>query len=126
MPKILIVDDEPGMRLLLEQSLEELEEGGVELFTSSNGDEAVEFIRNERPSLVLLDVMLPGKNGFEVCDEVKNKLGMKNVYVLMLTAKGQDFDKQRGLNVGVDSYMTKPFDPDDVVKKIVDVLRLEI
>ena len=126
MTKILIVDDEPGMRLLMEQSLEDLEDRGVELFTSANGEEAIEFIKNERPSLVILDVMLPGINGFEVCDFAKNVLAIKDVYVLMLTAKGQDFDKQRGRDVGVDFYMTKPFNPDDIVKKIVDVLRIEM
>ncbi|MDR4505634.1 MAG: response regulator [Candidatus Scalindua sp.] len=124
MEKILIVDDEPGMRMLLEQTLEDIEEKGVELLTACNGEEAIGHIKSERPSLVFLDVMMPGMDGFEVCDRVKNEFGMKNIYILMLTAKGQDVDKKKGKEVGVDFYMTKPFDPDDIVKKALQVLGL--
>ncbi len=124
--KILIVDDEPGMRILLEQTLEEFEDKGVELLTACNGKEAVESIRTEKPVLVLLDVMMPGMNGFEVCNTVKNELGIKDIYILMLTAKGQEFDKQMGKDVGVDCYMTKPFNPDDIVKKTVEILGIEM
>lgn len=126
MAKILIVDDEPGMRLLLEQTLEELEDRGVELLTACNGEDAVESIKTEKPLLVLLDVMLPGMNGFEVCNFIKNKLGIKDTYILMLTAKGQEIDKQMGKDAGVDYYMTKPFNPDDIVNKAVEILGIEI
>ncbi len=124
MAKILIVDDEPHIRLLLEQTLEELEDEGVELFIAANGEEGLATIRRERPEFVLLDVMMPKMNGFEVCHKVKSELGMKNVYVVMLTAKGQSFDKQKGEEVGADVYMTKPFNPDEVVKKAREVLNL--
>ncbi|HEY9710062.1 MAG TPA: response regulator, partial [Oculatellaceae cyanobacterium] len=70
--KILIVDDEPHLRLLLEQTLEELEDEGVELLTADNGEEALEAIRTEIPDLVFLDVMMPKMNGFDVCNAVRN------------------------------------------------------
>ncbi len=126
MPKILIADDEPGMRDLLEQTLEDLEEKGVKLFTADNGKEALGFIKTEKPELVFLDVMMPEMSGFEVCNIVKNVLGMKDVYIIILTAKGQEIDKQKGKDVGVDIYMTKPFDIDEIVEKAVEVLGIEI
>ncbi len=125
MPKVLIVDDEPGMRILLEQTLEDLEDKGVELLKASNGKEAVEYIKRERPSVVLLDVMMPEMNGFEVCKAVKKELGITDIYILMLTAKGQKIDKQMGEDAGVDDYMTKPFNPDDIVEKVAEVLGIE-
>ncbi len=124
MAKILIVDDEPHIRLLLEQTLEELEDEGVELFIAANGEEGLATIRRERPEFVLLDVMMPKMNGFEVCQRVKNELGMKDVYIVILTAKGQEFDKVKGNEVGADIYMTKPFNPDEVLKKAREVLNL--
>ncbi|HEY9638616.1 MAG TPA: response regulator [Coleofasciculaceae cyanobacterium] len=122
--KILIVDDEPHIRLLLEQTLEDLEDEGVELLIADNGEEALDTIKAEKPDLVFLDVMMPKMNGFDVCNAVKNELSIKNVYIIMLTAKGQEFDKHKGKEVGADLYMTKPFDPDEVVKKSMQVLEL--
>lgn len=115
MAKILIVDDEPYIRQLLELTLEELEDEGVELLIAANGDEALEFIAREQPCLVFLDVMMPKMNGFEVCNRVKNELGMTDIYIVLLTAKGQEFDKEKGREVGADKYMTKPFNPDEVL-----------
>ncbi len=121
--KILIVDDEPHIRLLLEQTLEDLaDEAGIELLTASNGLDALELIQAHRPNLVFLDVMMPKMNGFEVCQRVKKELMIEGVYIIMLTAKGQEFDKVRGQEVGADLYMTKPFDPDQVVKRSMEVL----
>lgn len=122
--KILIVDDEAYIRLLISQTLEELEDRGVELLTAENGEVALETIKQERPQLVFLDVMMPRKDGFEVCNTVKRELGLDEVYVIMLTAKGQEFDKQRGEQVGANLYMTKPFDPDDLLNKATQVLGL--
>lgn len=123
--KILIVDDEPHIRLLLEQTLEDLEDEGVELLTATNGEEALETIKTQKPALVFLDVMMPKMNGFDVCNAVKNELGIKDIYIIMLTAKGQEFDKQKGNEVGADMYMTKPFDPDEVVAKASNILEIE-
>jgi DNA-binding response OmpR family regulator len=122
--RILIVDDEPHIRLLLEQTLEELEEEGVELLSATNGEEALETIKSEKPNLVFLDVMMPKMNGFEVCNSVKKELRIEDIYIILLTAKGQEFDKQRGQEVGADLYMTKPFDPDEVLEKSQEILGL--
>ena len=123
-PKILIVDDEVHIRTLLEQTLEELEDEGVELLSADNGADALEIIRTERPNLVFLDVMMPKMNGFDVCQRVRGELGPDGVYIVLLTAKGQEFDRQRGAEVGADLYMTKPFDPDELLDKAKDVLGL--
>jgi DNA-binding response OmpR family regulator len=122
--KILIVDDEAYIRLLIEQTLEELEDRGVEILTADNGEAALAIIEAQKPRLIFLDVMMPRLNGFEVCHRVKNEWNMRDVYVVMLTAKGQEFDRQRGEQVGANLYMTKPFDPDELLRKATEVLGL--
>lgn len=122
--KILIVDDEPHLRTLIQRSLEELEDEGVELLTATNGEEALEMIREEQPNLVFLDVMMPKKNGFDVCHAVKHELGLGHIHIVLLTAKGQEFDRQRGQDAGANRYMTKPFDPDALVAEARTVLGL--
>ena len=122
--KILIVDDEPHLRMLIQQALEDLEDDGVELLTATNGEEALDAIRDEQPNLVFLDVMMPKKNGFDVCHSVKHELGLGHIHIILLTAKGQEFDRQRGQEVGADLYMTKPFDPDALLAKARSVLGL--
>ncbi len=124
--KILIVDDELNMRMLLKESLEEFEDKGVELLLAENGEDAIAAARTEKPELVILDVMMPGVDGFEVCNTIKNGLGMKDVYVLMLTADGQEFNKQKSIDAGTDIFMTKPFDPDEMVGKVAKILEIEI
>jgi DNA-binding response OmpR family regulator len=120
--KILIVDDEPNIVILMEQALEELEDEGVELLTARNGQEALETIKTEQPNLVFLDVMMPKMSGLEVCQIVKQDLHMDEIYIVMLTAKGQEFDKQKGMDVGADLYLTKPFRPKEVLEKSMQVL----
>ena len=120
--KILIVDDEPYMRLLIEQTLEDLEDEGVELLIAEDGEDALEQVKSEQPNLVFLDLMMPKMSGFDVCNHIKNVLYMNDVYVIMLTAKGQEFDKQKGKEVGTDMYLTKPFDPDQVLEKSQEIL----
>ena len=122
--KILIVDDEPHIRMLIEQTLEELEDEGVEFLTAENGEVALEVIREENPQLVFLDVMMPKMNGMEVCRRVKMEQGKKETYIVLLTAKGQEADRQKGLDVGADVYMTKPFDPELLLEKAKEVLAL--
>jgi DNA-binding response OmpR family regulator len=124
-PKILIVDDETHIRSLIAQTLEELEDDeDVELLTAKDGEEGLNIIKVEHPQLVFLDVMMPKMNGFEVCRSVKKDLRMEDVYIVMLTAKGQEFDRQKGEEVGADIYMTKPFDPDALLEKAREVLKL--
>jgi two-component system alkaline phosphatase synthesis response regulator PhoP len=120
--KILIVDDEDHLRMLIEQTLEDLEDEGVELLTASNGEEALEMIIKEKPNLVFLDVMMPKMNGIEVCRKVKQELKLNDIFIIILTAKGQELDKQKGKDVEADIYMTKPFDPDDLLEKAREVL----
>jgi len=123
--KILIVDDEPHIRMLIEQTLEELEDEGVEFLTAENGEIALDIIQKESPKLVFLDVMMPKMNGMEVCRRVKKELGLNNVFIVLLTAKGQELDRQRGQEVGADVYMTKPFDPEIILSKAKEVLGIE-
>ena len=114
--KVLIVDDEAYIRLLMEQTLEDFEDQGIEILTAGNGEEALKIIQTEAPNLVFLDVMMPKMNGFEVCQAVKRDLRYKDVFIVLLTAKGQEFDRLRGEQVGADVYMTKPFDPDELIE----------
>ena len=123
--KILIVDDEAHIRMLIEQTLEELEDEGVEFLTAENGEIALEIIQKENPKLVFLDVMMPKMNGMEVCRRVKKELELKDVFIVLLTAKGQELDRQRGQEVGADVYMTKPFDPEIILSKAKEVLGIE-
>ena len=120
--KLLIVDDESHIRMLIEQTLEELEENGVDFFTAENGEQALEIIKKENPQLVFLDVMMPKMNGMEVCRRVKKELNMDDVYIVLLTAKGQELDRKKGQEVGADIYMTKPFDPESLLQKAKEVL----
>jgi len=114
--KILIVEDEAYIRLLIEQTLEDLEDQGVEILKANNGEDALRLIQVERPQLVFLDVMIPKINGFEVCRIVKRELQMENIMIVILTAKGQEYDYHTGQEVGANLYMTKPFDPDELLE----------
>jgi len=114
-PKVLIVDDEPHIRLLIEQALEDLADEGVELLLAADGEQALEIIRKENPHLIFLDDMMPKMNGFDVCQVVKDELGLQEIRVVMLTAKGQESNIDKGYEVGADIYMTKPFDPDELL-----------
>jgi DNA-binding response OmpR family regulator len=120
--KLLIVDDEAHIRMLIEQTLEELEDEGVEFLTAENGEQALEIIKTEKPELVFLDVMMPKMNGMEVCRRVKKELLLDNVFIVLLTAKGQELDRLKGQEVGADVYMTKPFDPEVILAKAREVL----
>ena len=122
--KLLIVDDEAHIRMLIEQTLEELEDEGVEFLTAENGEIALEIIQKEIPKLVFLDVMMPKMNGMEVCRRVKKELALNDVFIVLLTAKGQELDRQKGQEVGADLYMTKPFDPEAILNKAREVLGL--
>jgi DNA-binding response OmpR family regulator len=124
--KLLIVDDEPHILLLLEQTLDSLEDMGVELLRATNGKEALDVIRQEAPDLVLLDVMMPVMSGFEVCKQVKADPALAKTFVVILTAKGQELDRTTGAEVGADLYLTKPFDPDRVLAKAAEVLGIEL
>ncbi len=124
--KILIVDDEVHIRSLLEQSLEELEEDyDVELHTAVNGKEGLDSVKSLHPGLVLLDVMMPMMSGYDVCQAVREDAAFDDVKIILLTAKGQEVDRERGVAVGATQYMTKPFDPDELLDVAKKMLGLE-
>jgi two-component system, OmpR family, alkaline phosphatase synthesis response regulator PhoP len=119
---VLIVDDEQHIRLLIEQTLEELLDEGVELYTASDGDEALAAIEAQSPDLVFLDVMMPRRNGLEVARAIREELGKADTHIVLLTAKGQAVDREAGLAAGANRYLTKPFDPDELLAIAHEVL----
>ena len=123
---ILIVDDEAHLRFLLEQTLEDLEDFGVKIESVKDGQEALESIENQRPELIFLDVMMPRMNGFEVCSHIKSCESTRNIFVVLLTAKGQEADRIKGEGVGADLYLTKPFDPDEILELASKQLGIEL
>ena len=125
MPTVLIVDDEQHIRLLIEQTLEELEDEGVELLTAPDGEVALDVVRNQHPDLVFLDVTMPRRSGLEVCRAIKDDPATAGTTVLLLTAKGQAYDRDAGLAAGADDYLTKPFDPDDLLRRARSILGLD-
>jgi DNA-binding response OmpR family regulator len=124
MPTVLIVDDEQHIRLLIEQTLEELEDEGVELLTAIDGQQAVDVVRNQPPDLVFLDVSMPKMDGFEVARTIKADPALSGTTVIMLTARGQTVDREEGIAAGADEYLTKPFDPDDLLRRARTALGL--
>ncbi|MGZ5130831.1 MAG: response regulator transcription factor [Caldimonas sp.] len=117
--KILIADDEPNIVISLEYLMKR---EGYAVSVARDGEETVQTILRDRPDLVLLDAMMPKKSGFEVCQEVRANDVVKDTLILMLTAKGRDTDIAKGLGLGADAYMTKPFSTKDLVRKVRELL----
>ena len=115
--RIMVVDDDPNIRELVRLYLEK---EGFEIITAERGDEAVKLFRASPPNLMLLDVMLPGMDGWQVCREVRK---ISNIPIIMLTAKDETFDKVLGLELGADDYIVKPFDMKELVARIKAVIR---
>lgn len=118
--KILIVDDEEHIIELLKFNLLN---AGYEVLTANDGIDAVKIAKAEKPNLLLLDLMLPGIDGFDVCKEIKRNNEMKNTSIVMLTAKGEELDKILGLELGADDYITKPFSVRELLARVKAVLR---
>ena len=116
---ILIADDEPNILISLEYLMKR---EGYEVHLARDGQEALDVMQRVRPQLVLLDVMMPKKTGFEVCQALRADDVLKGTRVLMLTAKGRDTDVARGLGVGADAYMTKPFSTQELTRKVRELL----
>ncbi len=117
--KILIADDEPNIVISLEFLMKR---EGFDVTVATDGEEAVNRIRSDRPDLVLLDVMMPKKSGFEVCQEIKADPELESTRILMLTAKGRDTEVSKGLALGADAYMTKPFSTKELVERVRSML----
>ena len=122
--QILIVDDEAFIRVLLKQTLEDLEDMGVDLLLAADGEEGVEIALRRHPDLIFLDVMMPKLNGYEVCRRIKEV--DSEAYIMLLTAKGQAIDKEKGLAAGANEYVTKPFDPDYILERAAEVLGIRL
>ena len=118
MKKILIVEDEESIRGFLKINLKR---NGFEVLETDNGEEGLEIVEREEPDIVILDVMLPGIDGFEVCKRVREK--QESIGIIMLTAKGQEMDKIIGLEYVADDYMVKPFNPMELLLRIKAILR---
>jgi len=117
--KILVVDDEPH---IIRSLTFVLAKEGYDVSSATNGEEAMARVRELKPDLMFLDVMMPKKNGYEVCQEVKGDPGLSDIYVIMLTAKGQEADREKGLSLGADEFITKPFSPMKVVERVKELL----
>ncbi len=130
MKSILLADDQLAIRILLSQTLEDFEDLGVEIIFAGDGRAAFELIKKHRPNLVFLDIMMPFMNGYEVFEKMKIELpelfGENKTHVVMLTAKGQEADRKKGFESGVDMYVTKPFDPDLIVSIASKVLMIDL
>jgi DNA-binding response OmpR family regulator len=116
---IVIADDEPNILISLEFLMKR---EGYTVHLARDGEEALQVIRRERPRLVLLDVMMPRKTGFEVCQDLRQDEALKDTLVLMLTAKGRETDVVKGLALGANAYMTKPFSTRELVAKVRELL----
>jgi two-component system, OmpR family, alkaline phosphatase synthesis response regulator PhoP len=116
---ILVIDDEPYILRSLSYLLQR---EGYTVETATNGEEGLQRVRTLRPPLVFLDIMMPHMNGYEVCEQVKQDPGLEDTYVIMLSAKGQQIDRERGLLGGADEYMTKPFSPREVAQRVRTIL----
>jgi DNA-binding response OmpR family regulator len=117
--KLLIADDEPNIVISIEFLMKR---EGFAVLVAHDGAEALEKIRAERPDIVLLDVMMPKKNGFDVCQEVRADAALAGMRILMLTAKGRDTEIAKGLALGADAYVTKPFSTKELVEKVKQLL----
>ncbi|HBR97129.1 MAG TPA: two-component system response regulator [Gammaproteobacteria bacterium] len=117
--KILIVDDEPNILLSLDFIIQK---AGYQAQTAADGEEALEQIKQWQPDLVLLDVNMPKLDGFEVCQIVRENPALSAVKIIMLTAKGRQVEREKGLALGADDYVSKPFSTQEIIKKINDFL----
>jgi DNA-binding response OmpR family regulator len=117
--RILIVDDEPNIVISLEFLMKR---EGFETEVAADGEAALEALARNRPDLVVLDVMLPKMNGFEVCRQIRSSPDSRDLKILMLTAKGRETEVARGLGLGADAYVTKPFSTKDLVAQIKRLL----
>ncbi|MGD8711172.1 MAG: response regulator [Ectothiorhodospiraceae bacterium] len=116
---ILIADDEPNIVLSLEFLMKQ---AGFDVETVADGEAALDAVRRNPPALVLLDIMMPGKDGFEVCQTIRRDPQLNDTKIVILTAKGRDVEREKGMALGADAYITKPFATQEVVEKVREIL----
>ncbi len=121
--RILIADDEQNIVVSLEFLMQR---EGFDVFVAQDGDQALEMARDIYPDLIILDVVMPGKDGFEVCREIRAEPSLRGIRVLMLTVKGREAEKAKGLAMGADAYMTKPFAVQGLVDRVRDMLGMTV
>jgi len=119
MRRILIVDDEPNIVLALELLMKK---EGYEVHTVDDGERAVQAAKELRPDLILLDIMMPKMDGYEVCQKIRSDTLLKDVSIIMLTAKGREVEREKGMALGADHYITKPFSTRQVVMKVKEIM----
>jgi DNA-binding response OmpR family regulator len=113
--RILLVEDSPAYMQLMQEALEAR---GYSIVTAEDGEEALEQARKHRPDLILLDVVLPKKNGYQVCRQLKTESDMKSIPIVMVSSKTQEFDRYWGMKQGADGYITKPFGAGQIVAEV--------
>jgi len=118
-PSVLIVDDEPNIVVSLEFLMKR---AGYDVRVARDGDEAMRAIEHRKPRLVLLDVMMPKRNGYDVCQSIRGNPDWRDIRIIMLTAKGRDVEVEKGLALGADDYITKPFSTREVVARVRDLI----
>jgi two-component system, OmpR family, alkaline phosphatase synthesis response regulator PhoP len=120
--KILVIEDDPATQRLVEYSLKQ---EGYQIITASNGLDGIRKALGESPDLVILDVMLPGMDGFEICYRLRSEPATKQLPILMFSAKAQEIDKDTGIKVGADDYLTKPSAPSEIVSHVEKLLAIK-
>ena len=119
---VLVVDDEPNIVLSLEFLMKQ---AGLDVRVARDGEEALAAIESRPPDLVLLDVMIPKRDGYDVCQQIRANPDWKDIQVIMLTAKGRNVDREKGLALGADDYVTKPFSTRELTQKVKELLEAE-
>ena len=117
--KILVVDDEPNVVMTLTFVLKK---EGYDVSSATNGEEAIAKVHESKPSLMFLDVMMPKKNGYEVCQELKSDVNLRDIHIVMLSAKGKEADKEKALSMGANEFITKPFSPIGIIGRVKEIL----
>ena len=118
--KILVVEDDPASMRLTQYVLQH---HGYEVLTAINGLDGLKKAQTEGPDLVILDIMLPGMDGFDICYRLRQETATADLPILMLSAKAREADRETGMKVGADAYITKPTDPDDIIKKVEELIQ---
>ncbi|MDP3536769.1 response regulator [Halomonas sp. M1] len=122
MAKVLVVDDEPNIVLSLEFLMEQ---AGFEVVTAEDGEQALEQVNSASPDLLLLDISLPGMSGFDVLERLRGQEATAQLPIIMLTAHGRDVEREKGMALGADDYITKPFSTQSLVEKVKALLTEE-